>query len=274
MEYTQLSLTLLFYIHMKSSIVPVLENNYSFIHPQPMEQPPYCTLIWRQGKLLVKSPGQQKQPYLPSLDTPELLVECLKKSSVDLVLIDPKLGESKLTFWANACSQAHKPIYLSIPSIDKRAQKNIDGGKWLKSAFEWVIALISLVIAMPMMLGIALLMHVYLPGSLFNYEWHVGDRGRLFRLIKFRTIPEGQDEWNTSILGLWMCKSGLDHLPQLINVLRGEMNLTGRRSWTLKDSIRLNLEGQRQLNKIPGIAGLWQMKASAKLLHHLDSQAL
>jgi lipopolysaccharide/colanic/teichoic acid biosynthesis glycosyltransferase len=259
---------------MTSSLIPTLENHYSAMHSQPMEQSPYCTIIWRQGKLLVKSPGQQKQPYLPSLDTPKLLEECLKKSSVDLVVIDPKLGESKLNFWANACEQARKPIYLSIPSVDKRAQKNIDNWKWLKYSLEWVIALIVLIVATPIMLGISLLMYIYQPGSLFNYEWHIGNRGRLFRLIKFRTVPEGQDQQSVSVLGRWMRKYGLDNLPQLLNVLRGEMNITGRCSCSLKDLTRLNLEGQRHLNQVPGIASLWKLKAEAMLLPNLDSQAL
>lgn len=259
---------------MTSSIIPALENHYSVIHSEPIEQLPYCTLIWRQGKLLVKSQGRENQPYLPALDKPELLVECLKKSSVSLVLIDSKLGESKLNFWANACKQANKPIYISIPSVDKRSQKNVNSWKWLKYAFDSLIALILLGLLSPIMLGITLLMYFYLPGSLFNYEWHVGDKGRLFRLIKFRTIPEGQDEWSTSVLGSLMRKYNLDSLPQLVNVIRGDMNLIGRGSWTLTDVVRLSLEGQRQLNKVPGIASFWQIKAIAKLLPHLDSQAL
>jgi lipopolysaccharide/colanic/teichoic acid biosynthesis glycosyltransferase len=239
-----------------------------------MQQPPYCTLIWRQGKLLVKSPGQQKQPYLPSLDQAELLVECLKKSSVDLVMIDPKLGESKIIYWANACKQANKPIYISIPAIYKSSQKNINSWQWLKSSFDWIIALIFLVMSMPIMFGIALLMYFYLPGSLFNYEWYVGRKGRLFQSIKFRTIPEGQDEWSRSILGRWMCKYGLNYLPQLFNVLRGDMNLFGRSCWTLKDAMRLTLEGQRQVTKVSAITGLWQLKTGTNLLANLDSQVL
>jgi lipopolysaccharide/colanic/teichoic acid biosynthesis glycosyltransferase len=259
---------------MTSSTIPALENHYSVTPSQPIEQSSYCSLFWRQGKLLVKSPGQQKQPYLASLHTSDLLVECLKNSPVNLVLIDPKLGDSKLFFWADACKKAHKPMYISIPSRGEQSQKHPNSWKWLKRSFEWLIALMFLVVAAPVMLGIMLLMHFYLPGSLFSYEWHVGNRGRLFQLIKFRTVREGQDDLSASTLGRLMRKYGLDNLPQLFNVIRGDMNLTGRRSFHLKDAMWLNLEGQRHLNQVPGIGALWQLKAKVKLLPRLDSPAL
>jgi lipopolysaccharide/colanic/teichoic acid biosynthesis glycosyltransferase len=263
---------------MTSSTVPALEKNYSDVSSQPIEQLSYCSLFWRQGKLLVKSPGQQQQPHLPCLEQPELLVECLKKSSVSLVLIDPNLGESKLNFWADACKKAHKHIYISIPSPDKHFQKNTDSWKWLKYSFEWLITLIFLVVISPVMLGIIFLMYFSLPGSLFTYEWHVGNRGRLFQLIKFRTTREnareGYNDLDVSTLGSWMRKYGLDRLPQLFNVIRGDLNLSGRSSLNLKDLIWLNLEGQKQLHQVPGILALWQLKTRFKLLPHLNSPAL
>jgi lipopolysaccharide/colanic/teichoic acid biosynthesis glycosyltransferase len=70
-----------------------------------------------------------------------------------------------------------------------------------------------------------------------------------------------------------MSKYGLDNIPQLLNVLRGEMYLFGRQSVTLENAVKLYTEKVKQLNKTPGIIGLWQDASESKLLN-LDSQTL
>jgi lipopolysaccharide/colanic/teichoic acid biosynthesis glycosyltransferase len=258
---------------MKNSIIPNLHNYYTM--PQEhLDKQSYCTLQWRRGQLLVKLPCEQKQQYLPSLDKQESLVECLQHSSVSLVRIDPKLGEAKLTFWANACEEAGKPMFLSIPR-ERKLSNVTPSRKWLKFFIEWLAALMFLVAASPIMLGLLVLMRVYSPGAIFKREWHVGERGKLFRIVKFRTIQTntygGEGEQNMTSLGSWMHKYSLDNLPQLLNVLRGDMHLTGRRSWKLEDAIALNPEGQRRLNKAPGLTSSWEVETESSLLH-LDSQ--
>ncbi len=226
-----------------------------------------CTLQWRRGQLLVKQSYERKQPYLPSLHRQESLVACLKHSPVRLVRINPKLGEAKLRFWANACVLAGKPIFMSIPSERMLPNFLTPRLKWLKFLIEWLAAIIFLLAASPIMLGLIVLMRVYSPGTIFHREWHVGERGKLFRIVKFRTtdvrintsLGKGEGEENITSIGYWMRKYGLDNLPQLLNVLRGEMHLTGRRSWKLADAMGLNMEGQRGLNEVPGLTSLWQV---------------
>jgi lipopolysaccharide/colanic/teichoic acid biosynthesis glycosyltransferase len=70
-----------------------------------------------------------------------------------------------------------------------------------------------------------------------------------------------------------MRKSGLNSLPQLFNVIRGEMSLVGPSCCTLADAVQLTLEEQRQLNTQPGLTSLWQVKAQSNILD-LDSQIL
>jgi lipopolysaccharide/colanic/teichoic acid biosynthesis glycosyltransferase len=239
----------------------------------------YCTLKWRRGQLLVRLP-EQNQPYLPSLECSESLVKCLKHSPASLVRIDPKLGEAKLRLWADACLKAGKPMFVSIPRAQKLPNQRIPF-KWLKFVIEWLAACIFLVVVSPFMLGLMAMMLVYSKGALFEREWHVGERGKLFQVIKLRTtdvtietsLSERESEENVTPIGSWMRKYGLDNLPQLLNVLRGEIHLTGRRSWKLEDAIFLNAEGQKRLNKAPGLASSWQIETEASLLH-LDSQIL
>ncbi len=181
---------------MTISIIPTLQNHYTSTEQHQDHPSPYCTLLWRRGQLLVKSPGRvkQQQPYLASLYNEELLVECLKHSPVRLVSIDAKLGEAWLKFWAQACKQANKPIYLRLPSGNQRLKQ----GKPLQRVFDWILALVLLLLVSPVMLGLVLLMQGYSAGSIFSYEWQVGEQGKLFRAFQFRTT-EGH---NITPLGL------------------------------------------------------------------------
>ncbi|MEH2119078.1 heterocyst development glycosyltransferase HepC [Nostoc sp.] len=239
---------------MTTSIIPTLENLYD-VTQEHQENHGYCTLQWRRGKLLVKPPGRVKQPYLPSLDSKRSLVECLQHSPVSLVSIDPKLGEALLRFWADACEEAKKPIFLSIPTGNKMPKQPL---RQLQRLIDWIAALVLLLLVSPVMLGLIVLMQVYSPGSLFCREWRVGERGKLFQAIRFCTH-------NITPLGRWMGKYSLNNLPQLFNVLRGDMSLIGSRCWTLEDAV--------QLNKLPEVTASWEVEAQPHLLH-LDSQTL
>ena len=234
---------------MTTSIIPTLQSLYDVTQEHEDNR---CTLQWRRGKLLVKSPGQVKQPYLPSLNSKRSLVECLQHSPVSLVSIDPKLGEALLRFWADACEEADKPMFLSIPASKKLPNQP------LQRLIDWIAAFVLMLLASPVMLVLIVLMQVYSPGSLFCREWRVGERGKLFRTMRFCTH-------NITPLGRWMGKYNLDNLPQLFNVLRGDMSLTGSRCWTLEDAV--------QLNKLPEITASWEVEAESHLLH-LDSQTL
>jgi hypothetical protein len=239
---------------MTVSIIPPLENLYD-VTQEHQDNRGYCTLLWRRGQLLVKQPGQVKQPYLPALDSKRSLVKCLQHSPVSLVSIDPKLGEALLRFWADACQEAQKPIFLSIPAGNKPSNQP---WRQLQRLIDWIAALVLLLLVSPVMLGLMALMQVYSPGSLFCREWRVGERGKLFQAMKFCTP-------NITPLAHWMGKYNLDNLPQLFNVLRGDMSLTGSHGWTLEDAV--------QLNKLPEIKPSWELEAQSHLLH-LDSQTL
>lgn len=257
---------------MTISIIPALQN-YHTTTPQSQDNPsPYCTLQWRQGQLRVKSTKsntQVQQPYLPSVDNKQLLVKCLKNSPVHLVSIDPKLGEASLRFWAEACEQAHKPIFLRLSSSNQLSKQVKQPWSWLQQIIEWIIALVLLVLVSPLILGLVVLTQIYSPESLFAYEWYVGKRGKLFRVIKFHTTANQ----NITPLGYLMCKYGVESLPQLWNVLRGEMSLIDSCAYTLEDAVQLSLEAQRHPNQQPLITSSWEVQADSNLLH-LDRQTL
>lgn len=258
---------------MTTTVIPTIQNYYT-VKQQKQDNPPqYCTIQWRRNQLLVMPPGQVKQPYMPSLHKKQLLVECLKGTPATLVRIDPKLGEARLKFWADACLAGGKPVFLRIPSTDEQPKISSPLFGLLKRLSDWLVALIFLLAFSPVILGLVSLMRLHSPSPIFSRQWHIGERGRLFKVIKFRTTTASQkafeedavyqnslcdrkDEEEVTVLGRWMRKYGLDHLPQLLNVLKGDMSLIGPRCWSLEDGIRLNLTRLRELNALPGLASL------------------
>lgn len=110
---------------------------------------------------------------------------------------------------------------------------------WLKRAMSVVIATVALVAAAPFMAMVALLIKLESPGPVFFVQERVGLRGRLFRLVKFRTMRTADatdDEiWRrdnqsrVTRLGAVLRKYRLDETPQFINILRGDMSLVGPR---------------------------------------------
>ncbi len=243
-----------------------------------------CTLKWRQGKLLVRHSQQVKQSYLPALEDQRWLIECLKHSDAQLISIDPILGEQSLKFWADSCNQAYKPVFLWLPFTHELPQQHSPIMWWFKRLLDWVIAALLLLILSPIMLVLAVFIHFDSPGPIFFQQWRVGERGKLFKIFKFRTmvidaeklhhhvmttqkgLHKRQDDPRITPLGRWMRKYSLDELPQLFNVLRGEMSLVGPRPWALYDAVRISPQGQQRLNALPGITGAWQVQNRSTLL--------
>ncbi|NJP10526.1 MAG: sugar transferase [Leptolyngbyaceae cyanobacterium RU_5_1] len=250
---------------------------------------PSYTLTWRQRKLIVRLASEQESFRLSPVRSQERLIDCLQRSPVTLVKLDPALGEDHLKIWADACHQADKQLFLRLPSIQNLPQKRSHVRWHMKRVFDWLAAALMLLLLSPLMVWLALLMTMFSPGPIFFQQWRVGERGKLFRIIKFRTMMVGaerlhhrvmgnqdglhklKDDPRITSLGRWMRKYSLDELPQLFNVLRGEMSLVGPRPWALYDAVRIKPELQHRLNALPGITGAWQTQARS---HMLDLSAV
>jgi hypothetical protein len=210
-----------------------------------------CQLVWRQGQLLVKFEQDFKQLYLPSLECEQRLVECLKNSSVQIVRLDPMLGESALNGWADACEQAKKPAFLLPAKIAQKLPKrhNLLAQVAIRT-FDWIAALLLLIGLSPVMLAIGVLMYLYSPQKIFSSRWQVGLRGKLFKALKF-DATQGGTHALSSQLGCWMRKYRLDELPLLVNVLRGEMSLIGGQPLMLSEVVRFGSKAQKQMDVLP-----------------------
>lgn len=150
-----------------------------------------------------------------------------------------------------------------------------------KRLFDTIISFILLVILSLPMLIIALLIKIDSPGAVFYQQTRVGLKGEYFRIWKFRTMVqnasqlqrqlEAKNEISGGVLfkikndprvtrvGKYLRRYSFDELPQLFNVLRGEMSLVGPRPLTLRDVDKFASKHYLRHEVLPGITGLWQV---------------
>ncbi len=243
----------------KTTTIPI-----SSAFEQQQDRKSLCCIRWRQRQLLVSLEKPNIQPCLPALESEQWLVECLKCSSVKLVRIDAALGEVNLKLWADACEKADKSVFLSLPFTIKLPKQRRSRGWWLGQLIDRSIAALLLLVLSPVIVGLFCLLRWRSPTQIFLRQWHVGDRGRLFRIWKFRTttpddqtlendltaaknILKPQNNFPNKTLGHWMSKYKLDELPKLFNVLRGEMGLTQLYPLSLEQAARLSLEAHKSI---------------------------
>lgn len=205
---------------------------------------PCCTLRWRQGQLFVSLGQQSKQPYLSAFESKEQLVKCLKQSPIQLVRLDPNLGEVVLTHWADACEQANKPVFLQ-GAIQKLSKRQNQFSRQPKQSLNWMAAFILLIVQSPIVLATVILMYVYSPKPIFSRQWHISPRGKFVRLVKFCTTVVKADSHTTSLIR-GMLNYNVDKLPQLLNILRGEISLIDPlKPLTVSEAVRFSLEGSK-----------------------------
>lgn len=155
-------------------------------------------------------------------------------------------------------------------------------GLFSKRVLDVLLSAIALVVLAPVLGVIALAIRLDSPGSVLYRSRRVGKKGRIFDCYKFRTMVANADDLKESLrsknerngpffkmcqdprvtrLGKFLRKYSLDELPQLWNVLRGEMSLVGPRPHPVDDFQQYSLEHFRRLDIRPGITGLWQVSA-------------
>ena len=145
---------------------------------------------------------------------------------------------------------------------------------------DYVFALMTMVIFLPAMIAIAILIKYTSPGPIFFKQLRVGLRGRKFYLYKFRTMVANaealrddlevlnevdgpvfkiKDDPRITKIGKILRKTGLDELPQLYNILRGDMSLVGPRP-PIPDEVEKYERWQlRRLSMKPGLTCIWQI---------------
>jgi exopolysaccharide biosynthesis polyprenyl glycosylphosphotransferase len=153
----------------------------------------------------------------------------------------------------------------------------------IKRSFDAGAAALGIIVLSPFALLVALLIKIDTRGPVFFRQTRVGRDGRTFQMWKFRTMVAHADslkdmlhELNHPAMGLfklpddpritrvggWLRRSSLDELPQLVNVLRGEMSLVGPRPLVMDEDEQIKGRDRMRLQLTPGMTGHWQIQGS------------
>ena len=145
----------------------------------------------------------------------------------------------------------------------------------IKRFTDFIGSGIGLVIISPILLLTVILMGIFMPGPIFFKQQRVGKNGKLFNILKFRSMKVDKeaekshdftkDAERITPFGNCIRRLKIDELPQLINVFRGDMSLVGPRP-TVKEQTDLYNDYQKQrLNMRPGMTGLAQVNGNISL---------
>jgi exopolysaccharide production protein ExoY len=175
------------------------------------------------------------------------------------------------------------PHLVSLPASSRSGATAPLGGQ-VKRLTDIVIAIVALALAAPLMVLVASIIRLSSPGPILLGHVRVGFGGRPFKCYKFRTMivdaetalqahlasdPAAAREWKESQklrhdprvtpVGRVLRKASLDELPQLVNVLRGDMSCVGPRPIVTEELERYGLYVDYYLRTRPGVTGLWQV---------------
>jgi exopolysaccharide biosynthesis polyprenyl glycosylphosphotransferase len=211
----------------------------------------------------------------------EAILHCEREgisTAVSVDLFKPKLAKLSLTNFAG------------IPLVQFQTYKAKEGQLFFKRTMDFLIAVVMLVFLAPLLIVTAVAIKLTSPGPVFFKQMRCGLNGRRFMVIKFRSMVLGAERRRQQLerqnemkggptfkirkdprvtrLGRIMRKFSIDELPQLFNVLKGDMSLVGPRP-PLPAEVDLYESWQRRrLSMKPGITCIWQVSGRNKI--HFD----
>jgi exopolysaccharide biosynthesis polyprenyl glycosylphosphotransferase len=172
-----------------------------------------------------------------------------------------------------------------LPFLSLRPTRLSRQASLLKRALDIVVSFTALLLFGPLFGIVSLLIRLDSSGPTFFRQRRVGRSGSPFHMLKFRTMVVGADAQKCRLrhlneadglfkiaddpritrIGRLLRRTSLDELPQLINVLRGEMSLVGPRPLVEEEDIRIEGWRRRRLQLTPGMTGHWQILGSARI---------
>ena len=236
----------------------------------------------------------------PRCDDIDQLVPILHDFSINIVVINlAGLETAQVQPVLNACQRegvsilvrpgvlASSPLGMSIdwfagePVIHFRAQRARPSHLFIKQVLDYAGAALLFLLLAPVFLVVVAAIRFTSPGPVFYRQTRAGLNGRPFTLLKFRSMRVGADREKASLaplnemtgpvfkltrdprvtpVGRFLRRHSLDELPQLLNVLRGEMSLVGPRPLPVEEVKRFSDDAhRRRLSVKPGLTCLWQV---------------
>ncbi len=245
------------------------------------------------------APGSELLPGVPVLGPIDSVVPLVRQHGVqELIVASSALPRAKLFDFFQSFGNDDLTIRLSsglyellttgvevqeianIPLLSINKVRLAGGEMFLKWVLDQVVSTVVLLITWPFMVAIAIAVKLDSPGPIFYHRQVVGVGGRPFGALKFRTMYTDADERlardpvlrrqyeenyklkddpRVTRVGRFLRKMSLDELPQLFNVLRGQMSWVGPRMITSEERARYGKWWMNLSTVKPGITGLWQI---------------
>jgi exopolysaccharide biosynthesis polyprenyl glycosylphosphotransferase len=238
-------------------------------------------------------------PYLGETDELERLVHLHGVHRV--ILAFSRAGDSRGVDLVRRCNQVGVQVDVvprlyevlgsktqvheldGLPLVSLHAPRLPRSARMVKRVLDFAVACLMLAFLSPLFAFIALRIKLEAPGPVFFRQERIGNRGRHFRIYKFRSMYVDADARKNDVghlnkhdedgptmfkipedpritpFGRKLRKWSLDELPQLINVVRGEMSLVGPRPLIIEEDRHIVGHGRRRLDLTPGLTGLWQV---------------
>jgi len=184
-------------------------------------------------------------------------------------------------------ARSHPSDFNGLPIVTLDSTPRFSWRTEAKRIIDLTGAALLLIFAAPVLLLAAIAIKLDSAGPAFFVQERVGLNKRRFRMIKFRTMSADAESWMKEIehlnektgpifkihndprvtrVGRWLRKTSVDELPQLINVLLGDMSIVGPRPLSLRDALRMELAWQkRRFSVKPGLTCLWQVSGRSNL---------
>lgn len=139
--------------------------------------------------------------------------------------------------------------------------------KYFKRMMDFILSLLAIIVLSPVLLIIAILVRTKLGSPVLFSQERPGKDEKIFKLYKFRTMTDGKDEYGNLLpdevrltkFGQILRSTSLDELPELFNILKGDMSIVGPRPLLVRYLPRYNAEQKRRHEVRPGLSGLAQV---------------
>lgn len=228
-----------------------------------------------------------------SYSVDEVIVAVLsEKQAVSEVIEEAKKMDIGVRIVPSSFEEPLPALSLSylgiIPALTRRAPDPL--GTIFKKLFDFMVSLILAILFSPLFVIVGLLIKLCSDGPIFYVQQRVGFKGRVFDLYKFRSMIKDADRLKPKLLennelkgdilfkikkdpritrlGKFLRKYSLDELPQLFNVLKGDMSLVGPRPPTIHEVEQYNHFHLERLSTKPGMTGLSQIRGRSDLPFH------
>lgn len=145
---------------------------------------------------------------------------------------------------------------------------------FIKRFLDIIIALLVIIFLLPIFLFIYILVKIDSPGNFFFFQERLGYKGKVFKIYKIRTMYDKErvadreifkNDVEVTKVGYYLRRFKIDELPQIINVLNGDMSIVGPRPCLPVQQKDFNEDGKKRIEVVPGLTGLSQINGNIHL---------